>query len=104
MGCEDENGNVIIHAHNAYIQTAYDFGIILGAMFALLCLYVLFASIYKTSLYAKERQYLPMILILTVGFMTAGMFEWVYHPMNPLGFAFLLSCVLLSEKEERIDV
>lgn len=104
MGCEDENGNVIIHAHNTYIQTAYDFGIILGAMFALLCLYVLFASIYKTSLYAKERQYLPMILILTVGFMTAGMFEWVYHPMNPLGFAFMLSLVLLSEKEERIDV
>lgn len=104
MGCEDENGNVIIHAHNTYIQTAYDFGIILGAMFALLCLYVLFASIYKTSLYAKERQYLPMILILTLGFMTAGMFEWVYHPMNPLGFAFILSCVLLSEKEERIDV
>ncbi len=104
MGCEDENGNVIIHAHNAYIQTAYDFGIILGTMFVLLCFYVLFASIYKTSLYAKERQYLPMILILTVGFMTAGMFEWVYHPMNPLGFAFMLSLVLLSEKEERIDV
>ncbi len=104
MGCEDENGNVIIHAHNTYIQTAYDFGIIPGAMFALLCLYVLFVSIYKASLYAKERQCLPMILILTVGFMTAGMFEWVYHPMNPLGFAFVLSCVLLSEKEERIDV
>ncbi|SDA66003.1 hypothetical protein SAMN02910368_01862 [Lachnospiraceae bacterium G11] len=104
MGCEDENGNVIIHAHNAYIQTAYDFGIILGAAFVLLCLYMLFVSIYKTSLYAKERQYLPMILILIVGFIVAGMFEWTYHPMNPLGFAFLLSWVLLSEKEERIDV
>ena len=100
MGCEDENGRVIIHAHNAYIQTAYDFGIITGIFFILLCLYMLFISIYKSSIYGKKKPYQPMILILSIGFMVAGMFEWTYHPMNPLGFAFIFSLVLLSEKEK----
>ena len=100
MGCEDENGNVLVHAHNAYIQTAYDFGIITGIIFVLLCLYMLFTSIYKSSIYGKEKPYQPMILILIAGFMVAGMFEWTYHPMNPLGFAFIFSLVLLSEKEK----
>ena len=99
MGCEDDNGNVIIHAHNAFIQVGYDFGIIVGALFILLCIFVFFTGVVKTSLYGKIKPYMVMLPILTVGFITAGMVEWIYHPMNPLGFSFILSLVLLSEKD-----
>ncbi len=100
MYCEDENGEVIIHAHNSYIQVAYDFGIVMGVLFIILCIYCFFISIVKTSLLTGTKPYTPMLLILIVGFGVAGMFEWIYHPMNPLGFAFILSIVLLSKKEE----
>jgi len=76
----------------------------MGVLFLILCVYLFFVSIVKTSLYTGVKSYMPMLLILIVGFGVAGMFEWIYHPMNPLGFAFIYSMVLLSEKEESKNV
>jgi len=94
MDLETEDGQVLMHAHNTYIQLAYDFGLILGVVFLLVCLYALIRAM-------KIAQDNPLPLILTAGFGMAGLVEWIYHPMNPIGFAFILVCVILVEKKEK---
>lgn len=90
MSALDANGEPLMHAHNSYIQVAYDFGIPLGALFLILC----FVTFIRSVLLAREQGYhsiytaFPMFLV--IGFGVASIFEWVYHPCNPLGFAFLL--------------
>lgn len=103
MGVEDENGEILVHAHNSFLQVAHDFGLIVGGLFVLLCLYAFFRSIVYSVVNSERKPYAPLLLLTIVAFGSASMFEWIYHPFNPLGFVFTLTLVLLSEKDSVLD-
>ena len=92
-----DNGKMIAHAHNAYIQVAYDFGIGAGIYFLIFC--VVFA-IRSILYYAKHRGekagIIPVAVIGTFG--VCGLVEWVMLPYIPTGFALFFVLVLLMPK------
>ena len=86
------------HAHNSYIQAAYDFGIIAGVVFLVLCAYTLIQSV---LLFKKQgNKYgifiVPFALIVNFGFMSVT--EWAFHPCIPAGFCFLFVQMLLMQE------
>ncbi|MDE5867207.1 MAG: hypothetical protein K2H31_11515, partial [Lachnospiraceae bacterium] len=77
------------HAHNTYIQVAYDHGIPIGIVFILFG----FCTLIQSVVYYKKRKdsrlcsLLPFALLIT--FAAASLTEWVFHPCNPLTFCML---------------
>ncbi len=98
MGAELPNGEIAVHAHNTYIQVAYDHGILVGMLFLLTLLAALYASI---RYYVKNRETEPLSLItcaVVIGFMVAGISEWVFHYCNPMTVALMLSLAPVTFK------
>lgn len=91
MSALDANGEPLMHAHNSYLQVAYDFGIPLGILFLALCLAIFIRSVWQAHRWGYQSIYAAFPMFLVIGFGVASMFEWAYHPCNPLGFAFLLA-------------
>lgn len=80
----------VSHAHNIYLQSAYDHGIAVGILLFLVCGTGILVSI---LFYKRKRHvvyYAEMPLAVTTAFMAAGMVEWVFHPCNPLCLSWLL--------------
>ena len=103
MGAELPTGEIAVHAHNAYIQVAYDNGIITGILFVLL---ILGALVYGVMLYKKNVNSDPLTLIvfaITIGFVVAGISEWIFHLCNPLTVALMLSFGGMIFKEKRYE-
>lgn len=101
MGAVLEGGEIATHAHNIYLQAAYDHGIPVGIVFVLVgiatfvcaCLY-----------YHKEKDtiyYASLPAVITVAVAVAGMVEWIYHLSNPCGFILMLVVTPLVFKEEK---
>ena len=87
---EELGGKGIGHAHNAYLQIAYDHGIFTGAIF----LIFIIASIIRAFIYYyknREEWYsvLPILMIVTLSIVSV--FEWTTHPCQPLYCVFLIS-------------
>ncbi|SCY25747.1 O-antigen ligase family protein [Butyrivibrio sp. INlla14] len=103
MGAELPTGEIAVHAHNVYLQVAYDNGIITGILFILL---ILGALIYGVVLYKKNINTNPlslMVFAITIGFAAAGISEWVFHLCNPLTVALMLSFGGMIFKEKRYE-
>ena len=99
MGAELPGGEIAVHAHNTYIQVAYDHGIIVGAVFALVILGAIIAGA-AGYLDKKNKEPLKMLVFaLAVGFVVAGMTEWVFHLCNPMTIALLLSMAGIAGRE-----
>lgn len=99
-----EDGSLIAHAHNSFLQMAYDCGIITGIIFLLVYIVFGFRSVWY---YAKRKDadnyaILPVVIFATFGI--SSMVEYVFRPTIPLGFVFLLMLAPLMvrpEKEEK---
>ncbi len=98
MGITLPDGNLIVHAHNIYLQTAYDHGMPVGAAFILFG----FATLIQSAIYYKRRKddrscsILPLAMLIL--FAAAGLTEWIFHPCNPIAFCLLLMLApLLSD-------
>lgn len=89
MGPIEKDGNEYAHAHNSYLQVAYNFGIIAGGIFLLICIISLGRAIKLFC--AKGSTYgiylVPFSLIIVFGFVSLT--EWAFHPCIPAGFCFL---------------
>jgi len=92
------DGNLVVHAHNIYLQAAYDHGIFVGIVFVLFG----FSTLIQSAVYYKRRKHdrscsaLPLALLIL--FAIAGLTEWIFHPCNPIAFCLLLMLApLLSD-------
>jgi O-antigen ligase len=101
MGYPLNENETIVHAHNTYLQSAYDHGVF-GGIFLLLLLFVAFLRAvmyyYKKKCDPETLSFLPMAL--TVGFAVTGLVEWVFHLCNPISLLFFMCIIPLSEKEQ----
>ena len=96
MGTMLPNGEIAIHAHNTYLQVAYDNGIPVGILFMVtLAAGLIFGIIY----YIKNKEDEPLSLItpaIIIGFAVAGISEWVFQYSNPMTIALMLSLAPLT--------
>ena len=101
MGVELLGGQVAVHAHNVYLQAAYDFGIPGGILFFGFTVLTLAGTwIY----YVKNRAWnlYGFVPFLTVsGFMITGLVEWIFQFCNPytLALFLMIAPVLFQEPE-----
>ena len=104
MGALLKDGSIATHAHNIYLQVAYDHGIPVGILFVLVGM----ISFVKAWIYfGKKRDIityaaLPAVVIAAVG--AAGMVEWVFHLSHPCGLILMLVLAPLvfgGEQEEK---
>lgn len=95
MGPKDQSGSEYAHAHNSYLQVAYNFGGIAGVVFLVLCVLTLWRAICLYLKYGKEYIMLivPFVLVVVFGF--ESLTEWTYHPCISPGFSFILIQVVL---------
>lgn len=91
MGVMEPDGNYLAHAHNIYLQVAYDHGIPVGAVFLLLGVGTLVqAGIYYRR-HREDRECALFPLALLILFAVAGLTEWIFHPCCPIAFCLLLT-------------
>jgi hypothetical protein len=103
MGAVLQNGETATHAHNIYLQVAYDHGIIVGIVFVLVGAGTLLAACLYYRRNKKEITYAALPVTVTVAVGTAGMAEWIYHLSNPCGFLLMLVITPLLFRNKRSD-
>ena len=94
-----------VHAHNAFLQVAHDYGIFTGIAFLLVGL----CALIRSFTYARNKSVdslftlLPFTVIIAFG--VASLTEWTFHPSVPFTLAlFLMQAPLLSPiKKEMIN-
>ena len=92
---ETEDGNIIYHAHNSYLQMTYQYGILTGLAYAVM---VVGSFVYAVWKYRKRRSYRKILefpLLMSAVYMVAMMTEWLCHPAYVICFTFLYSYGLL---------
>ncbi len=100
MGATLQNGEIATHAHNIYLQVAYDHGIVVGILFILVGI----ATFAKGCLYYQKKKetitYAALPVIITVAVAVAGVAEWIFHLSNTCGFLLMLVITPLLFKNE----
>ncbi len=105
MGVELLGGQIAVHAHNVYLQAAYDFGIPGGILFLGFTVLTLAGTwIY----YVKNRAWnlYGFVPFLTAsGFMITGLVEWIFQFCNPytLALFLMIAPVLFQEPEDAVE-
>lgn len=99
MGAVLQNGEIATHAHNIYLQVAYDHGIPVGIVFV----FVGIATFAAGCLYYRKKKdtilYAALPVTITVAVAVAGVVEWIYHLSNPCGFLLMLVITPLIYKK-----
>ncbi len=108
MGAVLEDGSIAMHAHNVFLQVAFDHGILAGIWFGLfLLLTFLQACLYykrcmrsgRISEAEKQSALLPLAAVTAFG--AAGMVEWVFTLCNPMTiFLFYAIAPLLKMQKK----
>ncbi len=85
------------HAHNAFLQISYLFGIIDGVLFLILCIITFVTSIgYYLRNKSDINSLVPMLITVVFGITSA--IEWTYQPGIPIGFAFMFIQMFLTKR------
>ncbi len=103
MGFVNDEGRELEHAHNSYLQIAYNFGIIAGVVFIVICAVSLWSA--AGLVLAQGEKFgiylVPFALIVVFGIVSIT--EWAFHPCIPAGFCFLfVQPLLINKKENRL--
>lgn len=91
MGIMEPDGNYIVHAHNIYLQVAYDHGIYVGAVFILLGVGTLVRSAFYFHRRREDRVCAVLPMAILILFAVAGLTEWIFHPCCPIACCLLLA-------------
>lgn len=93
MGAVLENGEIATHAHDVYLQVAYDHGIPTAVVFVIFGMTLLVMGI---IFFMKQKdKYDALSMTLIIAFAVAGVVEWVFHLSHPMSFVMLLSATPL---------
>lgn len=90
MGAILKDGSTATHAHNIYLQVAYDHGIPVGILFVLVGIGTFGASLLYYHKKKDQTAYALLPAVVTVAVAVAGMVEWIFHLSNPCGFVLML--------------
>ncbi len=103
MGVPDEYGNMIVHAHNIYLQMIHDHGLVTGVVFLIFGIYA-FALALARFIKTKDSMYLFVIALL-LSFAVAGLAEWIFHICNPFGISvfYVITPLLFKCKEAKVN-
>lgn len=102
MGVVLPSGETAVHAHNVFIQTAYDCGIPTGIVFTVV-LVLLFVFSLRFWMREKDKNRCAMMpALLLGGFLVIGMVEWIFHFSNPFTIVVLfgIAPILFPGKDE----
>ena len=91
MGIMEPNGHFNIHAHNIYLQVAYDHGIYVGIVFIILGVGTLVQAAIYYHKRKEDRACAALPLAILIMFAVAGLTEWIFHPCNPIAYCLLLT-------------
>ncbi|MCR5502611.1 MAG: hypothetical protein K6F53_06360 [Lachnospiraceae bacterium] len=91
MGAVLSDGEIATHAHDVYLQVAYDHGIPVGILFVIFGLATLIMGIRYYIAFRDREKYALLPMIITIAFGVAGLVEWVYHLSHPMAFVLLMS-------------
>jgi len=91
MGIMEPDGNYLVHAHNIYLQVAYDHGIFVGGVFLLLGIGTFVQALFYYKRHREDRQCALFPLALLILFAVAGLTEWIFHPCCPIACCLLLT-------------
>lgn len=112
MGVQLASGEIAVHAHNIFLQTAYDCGIP-GGLLLLLAVLSAFAAAFRYARAALlqekrtvQRGCALLPLLLLTGFFIMGMVEWIFQFSNPYTIAVMLALapVLVQETAEEEQI
>ena len=90
MGVMEPDGNYLAHAHNIYLQVAYDHGIFVGGVFLILGIGTLVQAVFYYRRHRQDRECALFPLALLLLFAVAGLTEWIFHPCCPIAHCLLL--------------
>lgn len=102
MGVMEPNGNYLAHAHNIYLQVAYDHGIFVGGVFLLLGIGTLAQAVLYYRRHREDRECALFPLALLLLFAVAGLTEWIFHPCCPIAYCLLLVMAPLLTDIEKV--
>ena len=91
MGIMEPNGNYNVHAHNIYLQVAYDHGIYVGIVFLILGAGTFVQAAVYYHKRKEDRLCAALPLAILILFAVAGLTEWIFHPCSPTAFCLLLT-------------
>lgn len=101
MGIMEPNGHYNVHAHNIYLQVAYDHGIYVGAVFLLLGAGTLVQAAVYFHRRKGDRDCAALPLAILILFAVAGLTEWIFHPCSSIAYCLLLTMApLLIDRKE----
>lgn len=97
----DDNGGEYAHAHNSFIMVFYNYGIIAGVLFIVLCVWTLIKALnYFQKNGKKEGAWLvPLSVVIVFG--VTSLTEWTYHPCFAPGYAFTFIIPFLMYQKEK---
>ena len=97
------NGEELYHAHNIYLQFAYDHGIIMGILFIIWLLYTVILSVILYYRKGEGSAVFALPLAIMMMLLIGGIVEWIAHPCNPVGLCVLLVIPALMMQIEKRD-
>lgn len=101
MGIMLPDGNYIVHAHNIYLQVAYDHGIYVGLVFILLGAGTFVQGMIYYHRRKEDVSCAALPLAILVLFAVAGLTEWIFHPCCPIAYCLLLTLAPLLQQEKK---
>lgn len=100
MGAVLADGEIATHAHNIYLQVAYDHGILVGIVFVLVGIVTFMLSCLYYQRKKDKITYAVLPAVVTVAVAVAGLVEWIFHLSNPCGLLLMLVVTPLVFKNE----
>lgn len=102
MGAVLKDGSISSHAHDVYLQVAFDHGIPTGIVFVIflgICYVAAFIFYFRNKINWPNS---ALTFTLLTAFGVAGLVEWTYHLGHPMTIAMWLSVIpLIFMKRDR---
>lgn len=104
MGAILQDGSEATHAHDVYLQVAFDHGIPTAVIFIVfgVVTFILAIGYYKKNRFDAPQKILTAVVLLS--FAVAGVVEWTYHLSHPMAFVLWLTIIpLLFGRSEQTE-